>query len=101
MACELCNDQGWIVTGQSYSSPHGEQEQCPLCVCRAEIERIRQAALKEQASAAKFAGMAQDFELALTDILVTCVEGVEFMSGQEIVESVKKTASGALNAKES
>jgi hypothetical protein len=29
--CKTCGGQGWIVTGQSYGNPYGEQEQCPDC----------------------------------------------------------------------
>lgn len=30
-ACDKCLDMGWVVVGQSYDNPYGEQEQCEVC----------------------------------------------------------------------
>ena len=40
MSCELCNNLGYIVTNPTYTSPYGEQEQCPLCGCRADNKHL-------------------------------------------------------------
>lgn len=38
--CLVCNGQGFIVSGATYTSPYGEKEQCPLCWLETERDRL-------------------------------------------------------------
>ena len=91
MSCELCNDLGYIVTGATYTSPYGEQEQCPLCGCREHINVLNISGKKLEADNKRLA--VENEELKDLAIWMTGC-GYEFTQHQYFCEQRDKLLKG-------
>lgn len=116
--CELCGDSGFIVTNASYTSPCGEQEQCPLCHYRHEINRFNEVGrtaeaeitrLKEEVErlnkARRFETQSQEYTLVamITAYIAGKTEGLDqmlewiesYLDGPDLIPTKEELAMGA------